>query len=88
MKSIENPVSAFQFGILTTIEMAVAMLIYIPVAWLADKGNKKIFVVITFCFFTAFPIILYHSRSFWPLAIWRTAIPRRWRSLRARWPPT
>ncbi len=68
MKSIENPVSAFQFGILTTIEMAVAMLIYIPVAWLADKGNKKIFVVITFCFFTAFPIILYHSRSFWPLA--------------------
>ncbi|HCA40695.1 MAG TPA: MFS transporter [Aminobacterium sp.] len=68
MKVIEHPVSAFQFGILTTIEMAVAMLIYIPVAWLADRGGKKIFVVITFCFFTIFPLVLYHARSFWPLA--------------------
>lgn len=68
MKTIANPVSAFQFGILTTIEMVVAMFIYIPVAWLADRGNKKIFVAITFCFFTIFPIALYHSHSFWPLA--------------------
>lgn len=45
-------VSAAQFGLLTTIEMAVALLCYIPVAWLADKGTKKPFVVATFVNFT------------------------------------
>lgn len=64
MKIIQNPVSAFQFGILTAVEMVTAMLIYIPVAYLADKGNKKPFVVITFGFFTIFPLVLMYSRSF------------------------
>jgi MFS family permease len=67
MKMIVEPVSAFRFGVLTAVEMIVALLIYIPVARLADRGRKKIFVVITFCFFTSFPIVLYFSRSFWPL---------------------
>ncbi|MBF0540528.1 MAG: MFS transporter [Nitrospirae bacterium] len=64
MKIIANPVSAFQFGILTSVEMVTAMLIYIPVAYLADKGNKKPFVVITFGFFTLFPLILMFTHSF------------------------
>ena len=50
-------VSAVQFGMLTTIEMIVAMLIYIPVAYLADRGGKKPFVVITFFNFTLFPLV-------------------------------
>ena len=64
MKIIPSPVSAFRFGILTAVEMIVALLVYIPVARLADRGGKKIFVVITFCFFTLFPLVLFFSRSF------------------------
>ena len=64
MKTIDNPISGFQFGILTSIEMVTAMLIYIPVAYLADKGTKKPFVVITFGFFTFFPLVLLYSHSF------------------------
>lgn len=63
MKVIERPVSAFRFGLLTTIEMATAVLIYIPVAYLADRGTKKPFVLITFAFFTLFPLVLLTSRS-------------------------
>ncbi len=57
-------ISAFQFGILTTIEMVVAMLVYIPVAYLADRSTKKPFVVMTFIFFTLFPVVLLFSHSF------------------------
>jgi MFS family permease len=60
--------SAFQFGILTVVEMATAMLIYIPVAYFADKHTKKPFIVTTFMFFTIFPMAVYFSRSF-PLLI-------------------
>jgi len=64
MKTIVKPVTAFQFGILTSIEMATAMLVYIPVAYLADKSTKKPFIVITFVFFTFFPLVLLFCRSF------------------------
>jgi MFS family permease len=65
MKTIAKPVSAFQFGILTSIEMVTAVLVYIPVAHLADKTTKKPFVVVTFVFFTCFPLALLFCRSFW-----------------------
>jgi len=55
--------SAVQFGFLSALEMAVSMLIYIPVAYLADKSEKKPFVVATFAIFTAFPLALYYSRG-------------------------
>ncbi len=64
MKTIAEPVSAIQFGFLTTIEMVTALLIYIPVAYLADRGGKKIFVLITFVFFTLFPLALLFCQSF------------------------
>ena len=59
-----NGISPFQFGILTTIEMVTAVLVYIPVAYLADKYGKKQFVLMTFVFFTAFPLVLSFSRTF------------------------
>ena len=59
-----NGITPLQFGLLTTIEMVTAMLIYIPVAYLADKNTKKPFVVATFGFFTLFPLVLIFSRSF------------------------
>jgi MFS family permease len=62
--TIARPVSAFQFGVLTAIEMGVAMLLYVPVAALADRGEKQGFVLLTFVFFTAFPVVLWFSRSF------------------------
>jgi MFS family permease len=67
MKRVASPVSAFEFGILTSVEMATAVLIYIPVAWMADRTEKKPFVVMTFIFFTLFPLALIFCRSFWPL---------------------
>ena len=61
--------SALQFGVLTAIEMTTAMLVYIPIAYLADKFGKKPFVVITFIFFTIFPLIIYYSRTFEMLVV-------------------
>jgi len=64
-----NGITPLQFGILTTVEMVTAMLIYIPVAYLADKSTKKPFVVATFFFFTLFPLVLLFSRSFWAMVL-------------------
>jgi MFS family permease len=64
MKTISKPVTAFQFGILTSVEMATALLIYIPVAYFADRSSKKPFVVTTFLFFTLFPLVLLFCQSF------------------------
>jgi MFS family permease len=64
MKVIAHPVTAPQFGLLSAMEMATAMLIYIPVAYFADRAGKKPFVAMTFVFFTLFPLFLYFCRSF------------------------
>jgi MFS family permease len=64
MKTIAAPVTAIQFGVLTTIEMVTALLVYIPVAYLADKGGKKPYVLTTFIFFTLFPLALLFCTSF------------------------
>jgi len=63
-----NGITPLQFGILTVIEMVTAMVIYIPVAYLADRNTKKPFVTVTFGFFTLFPLVLLFSHSFWMLA--------------------
>jgi MFS family permease len=68
-----NRFTTLQFGWLTTIEMVMAMLVYVPVAYLADRSTKKPFVLITFCFFTAFPIVLLYSRTF-PMLVLAFAI--------------
>lgn len=58
---ISNPISELTFGGLSALENIVAVLTYIPVAFLADNFGKKPFVAITFGFFTLFPIILLYS---------------------------
>ncbi|HEY4789478.1 MAG TPA: MFS transporter [Bacteroidales bacterium] len=62
-------VTASQFGVLSAIEMMVALLVYVPVAYFADQMNKKPFVVITYLFFTLFPLTLWFSTSFALLVI-------------------
>jgi MFS family permease len=47
--------------------MATAALLYIPVAYFADRSGKKPFVLMTFVFFTLFPLVLLFCHSFWPL---------------------
>jgi MFS family permease len=64
-----HKITPLQFGVLTTVEMATAMLVYIPVAYLADKTTKKPFVVITFLFFSAFPLVLLFAKSFWWMVV-------------------
>jgi MFS family permease len=62
-------VTAQQFGYLITFEMVTAMLCYIPVAHLADKYGRRPFVLITFVFFTLFPVTLLWAHSFAWLAL-------------------
>lgn len=58
-----------QFGYLVAFEMVTAMLCYIPVAHLADKYGRRPFVLITFGFFTLFPVVLLFTHDFWWLAL-------------------
>ena len=57
-------ISATQFGLLTAVEMITAMLCYIPVAHLADRTRKEPFVLVTFLFFTLFPVSLAMATTF------------------------
>ncbi len=65
----EAGVSAGQFAVLTAVEMAVAALIYLPVAHFSDRTERKPFVVATFVFFTLFPVLLFYSKSWWMLLL-------------------
>ena len=62
-------ISATQFGILRAIEMVTAMLVYIPVAYLADRSTKRPYVAMTFVFFSLFPLFLTFANSFALLAL-------------------
>jgi MFS family permease len=64
-----HKITPFQFGILTAVEMATAVLVYLPVAYFADKSTKKPFVVTTFVFFTLFPLVLLTARTFWAMVV-------------------
>jgi MFS family permease len=61
--------NAQQFSWLVAIEMITAMLCYIPVAHLADKYGRRPFVLVTFVFFTLFPISLLWADNFAWLAL-------------------
>jgi MFS family permease len=61
--------TAQQFAYLVTFEMVTAMLCYIPVAHLADKYGRRPFVLITFVFFTLFPLTLLWAHDFRWLAL-------------------
>lgn len=56
--------SSVDFSILTLVEMVTAMIVYIPVAYLSERVSNKWLVVITFGFFTVFPLFLMISNSF------------------------
>ena len=62
-------ISPSRFGLLTSIQMGVAILSYAPAAALAGRLEKKPFVIATFLFFTAFPLAVVLSRSFAQLGL-------------------
>ena len=61
-------VSPSQFGLLTSILTATAIVSYFPAAALAGRAEKKSFVVLTYVFFSLFPLAVVLSRSFSALA--------------------
>jgi MFS family permease len=65
----QGGVSAQVFGVLVACEMVTAMVCYIPVAHLADKHGRRPFVLVTFLFFTLFPVTLIWAKSFGWLAL-------------------
>jgi MFS family permease len=65
----QGGVGAQQFGVLVAFEMVTAMVCYIPVAHLADKYGRRPFVLVTFLFFTLFPLTLLWAHSFRWLAL-------------------
>lgn len=67
-RTMMHPVSELTFGWLSAIENIVAVLVYFPVAYMADRFGKKPFVLITFVFFSCFPLALLYSQSMAPLA--------------------
>ena len=60
--------SAVEFGGLTSVQMIAATLVYLPVARLSDRMNRKPFVLLTFAFFALFPLALALARG----ALWLT----------------
>jgi MFS family permease len=60
--------SAPQFGLLTSILMTTAIVSYAPAALLAERAEKKPFVVMTYVCFTLFPLAVMLSHSFAGLA--------------------
>jgi MFS family permease len=61
--------TAVEFGGLTSVQMTAAALVYIPIARLSDRLNRKPFVLLTFAFFALFPLALATARG----AAWLTA---------------
>ncbi len=60
--------TAVGFGGLTSVQMIAATLVYLPVARLSDRLNRKPFVLLTFAFFALFPLALATARD----AAWLT----------------
>ena len=67
--SLNHGITPEQFGWLVTIEMVTAMCCYIPVAHLADKYGRRPFVLVTFLFFTLFPVALLWGQNLQLLAV-------------------
>jgi len=57
-------VTPFEFGTLTSIQMAASILVYLPIAKLSDRLNRKPFVLLTFAFFALFPLALAQATNY------------------------
>jgi MFS family permease len=62
-------VSAARFGALVGVQMATAILVYLPAARLADRLGRKPFVIATFVAFAAFPVAVANATSMMGLVL-------------------
>jgi MFS family permease len=62
-------VSLAEYGALVAVQMATAVLVYIPAAKIADRIGRKPFVIITFLCFALFPLAVVASRGFNSLVV-------------------
>jgi MFS family permease len=62
-------VSAPRYGALIAIQMATAILVYVPASKVADRAGRKPFVIATFLCFAAFPLAVVLSKGFLALAL-------------------
>jgi MFS family permease len=61
-------VSAPDYGMLIAVQMATAILVYVPASKMADRAGRKPFVIATFVCFAVFPLAVVLSKSFGALA--------------------
>ncbi len=54
---------AMQFGWLSSAQMIAALIVYIPISKLSDRGNRKPFIALTFAFFALYPLTLVSASS-------------------------
>ncbi len=66
-RTMLHPISELSFGWLSALENMTAVFVYVPVAYMADRFGKKPFILVTFVFFTLFPLALLHAHSLAPL---------------------
>jgi phospholipase C/MFS family permease len=57
------------FGLFVGLAMATSLVVYIPVARIADNRGREIWVSISYGFFAAFPLVLGLASSVWTVAI-------------------
>jgi MFS family permease len=57
-------ISPFRFGLLTSVLMGTAIASYVPAAALAERAEKKSFVLLTYVFFSLFPLAVLLSHTF------------------------
>jgi len=62
-------VTATQVGVLIAVEMLAAIACYVPTSYLADRFGKEPFVILTFIFFTLFPLSLMAATNFAALTV-------------------
>ena len=62
-------VSPATFGWLVGLAMATSIIVYIPVARIADRRGREPWVFLTYLFFAIFPLLVALSRSLWLLCI-------------------
>lgn len=60
-------ISIAQYGVLVAIQMATAILVYLPAARIADRIGRKPFVIATFACFALFPLTVALSKGFFSL---------------------
>jgi len=57
-------VSPPRYGTLIAVQMATAILVYVPASKIADRTGRKPFVIATFVCFAAFPVAVVLARNF------------------------